>query len=358
MQEHSIKGAPRRPSPTGFRAARAAAPTLMAALVGFCAASALAAPAYKPAGAVVLGDPAFWDYAVSDPSTGRVYVAHADKVAVIDGRAGKLIGNVEGIAGGTHGIAVSAATGQGFSDDGRNGEAVAFDLKTLKITQHIPADKDADAIAFDPGTGHVFVIEGDPKKITVIDPKTDKAVATIDVGEGLEYGVGANGKVFVAGVEKRNLIEVDPRTNAVTARWPMPDCERPHGLAVDSRSHRAFVGCTNAKMMVVDTKSGKLVTELNIGRGNDAMAFDSNRKRVFSSNGRDGTISVYEEVSPDKYNQLEDIKTVVSGRTMTVDTVTGRLFVPAADQDPASPAGQRPKMLPGTTRVLMFDPVG
>ena len=133
-----------------------------------------------------------------------------------------------------------------------------------------------------------------------------------------------------AGVEKRNLIEVDPRTNAVTARWPMPDCERPHGLAVDSRSHRAFVGCTNAKMMVVDTKSGKVVTELAIGRGNDAVAFDSNRRRVFSSNGRDGTISVYQQVSPDTYTALEDVETVVSGRTMDVDPVTGRLFVPVA----------------------------
>ncbi len=358
MQEHSIKGASHRPPSTRFKAAKAAAPALTAALMGFCAASALAAPAYKAAGAVPLGDPAFWDYAVSDPITGRVYVAHADKVAVIDGRTGKLIGNVEGIPGGTHGIAISAATGQGFSDDGRNGQAIVFDLKTLKVKVRIPADQDADGVALDRGTGHVFFVDGDPKKITVVDPKTDTAAATIDVGEKMEYPVASNDKLFIAGVEKRDLIEVDPRTNGVIARWPIPDCEAPHGLAVDGRSHRAFVGCVNFKMMVVDTRNGKLVTELNIGRGNDAVAYDSNRKRVFSSNGRDGTISVFEQVSPDKYTQLEDIKTAVSGRTMTVDTVTGRLFVPAADQDPNSPPGQRPKMLPGTTRVLMFDPVG
>ncbi|HEY5410675.1 MAG TPA: YncE family protein [Caulobacteraceae bacterium] len=356
MQEHSTKGAS-RPSLTAPRVAGAAAPLLMAALLGLCASSALAAAAYKAAGAVPLGDPAFWDYALSDPITGRVYVAHADKVAVIDGRAGKLIGNVEGIPGGTHGIAISAATGQGFSDDGRNGQAIAFDLKTLKIRDRIPAAQDADGIAFDRGTGHVFVVEGDSKTITVVDPRSDKAVATIDVGEGMEFPVGSDDKVFIAGVEKRDLIEVDPRTNGVIARWPIADCERPHGLAVDGRNHRAFVGCVNAKMMVVDTRNGKLVTELTIGRGNDAVAFDSNRKRVFSSNGRDGTISVYEETSPDKYTQLEDIKTVVSGRTMTVDTVTGRLFVPVADQDPNSPAGQRPRMIAGSARVLMFDPV-
>ena len=331
---------------------------LLAALLGLCATSALAAAAYKPAGSVPLGDPPFWDYTVVDSITGRVYVAHGQGVAVIDGRAGKPIGTVEGVAGGTHGTAISTATGQGFTDDGRGGKAIAFDLKTLKILHEIPANPDADGVAFDKGTGHVFVVEGDSKKITVVDPRTDTVAATIDVGEGMEYAVGSDGKVFIAGVEKRDLIEVDPRTNGVIARWPIADCERPHGLAVDGRNRRAFVGCVNAKMMVVDTRSGKLVTELPIGHGNDAMAFDSVRKRVFSSNGRDGTVSVYQQVSPDKYDQLEDIKTAVSGRTMDVDPVTGRLFVPVADQDPNSPAGQRPKMIPGSARVLMFDPVG
>ncbi len=330
---------------------------LMAALMGLCASQALAAPSYKPAGAVPLGDPGFWDYTVVDRATGRVYVAHANTLAVIDGRAGKLVGQVEGIAGGTHGTAISTPTGQGFTDDGRNGLAIAFDLKTLKIKAQIKADQDADGMTLDPVTGHVFVIEGDPAKVTVVDPRTDTVAATIDVGEKMEYAVGADGAVFIAGVEKKDLIKIDSHSNTVVARWPTPDCERPHGLAVDGKSHRAFIGCVNAKMMVVDTRSGHVVAELAIGNGNDAVAFDPVRRRVFSSNGRDGTISVYQEVSPDHYEALETIKTVVSGRTMDVDPQTGRLFVPAADIDPASPAGQRPRMIPGSARVLMFDPV-
>ena len=331
---------------------------MLAALLGFCATSALAAPAYRPAGTVPLSSPERWDYAVADPAGGRVYVAHGDKVAVIDARAGKLVGEVDGIAGGTHGIAVSAATGQVFTDDGRNGVAVAFDPKTLKVIRQIPANEDADAIASDPRSGHVFIIEGDPGKITVIDPRGDKVVATISVGEKLEYGVGADGALFVAGEEKGDLVKIDVGRNVVLAHWAAGDCQSPHGLAVDGRTHRAFIGCANAKMPVIDTRSGKLVTTLAIGRGNDAVALDPVRHRVFSSNGRDGTITVYDEASPNQFHQLEDVKTAVSGRTMTVDPTTGRLFVPVADFDPASPAGQRPRMLAGTARVLMFDPVG
>ena len=327
----------------------------MAAVLALCATSALAAPAYKPAGAVPLGAPERWDYAVVDPATGRVYVAHGDKEAVIDGRAGKLIGNVEGIAGGTHGAAISA--GKGFADDGRNGQVVVFDPKTLKVTKQIKVEEDADGIAFYRPNGRVFIVEGDPAKVTAIDPKTDKVLATIAVGEKLEYGVGADGALFVVGEEKGDLVKIDPQANKVLAHWPAADCMSPHGLAVDARGHRAFLGCSNAKMIVLDTRTGKVVADLPIGRGNDAMAYDPTRRRVFSSNGRDGTITVYQQVTPDKYVALEDIKTAVSGRTMDVDPVTGRLFVPVADIDPASPPGQRPKMVAGSTRVLMFDPV-
>lgn len=330
---------------------------ILAALLSLCATTAIAAPSYKPAGAVPLGSPERWDYAVVDPATGRVYVAHGDKETVIDGRAGKVVGDIEGIAGGTHGAAISSATGQGFADDGRGGLAVVFDLKTLKVTKQIKAEPDADGIAFYRPNGHVFIIDGDPGKVTVIDPKSDTVVATIAVGEKLEYGFGGDGAMFVAGEEKGDLVKIDPRSNKVLAHWPAADCMSPHGLTVDERGHRAFLGCANAKMVVLDTRTGKVVADLPIGRGNDAMAFDPVRKRVFSSNGRDGTITVYQEVTPDKFVALEDVKTLPSGRTMDVDPVTGRLFVVAADLDPASPAGQRPRMLAGSARLLMYDPV-
>jgi DNA-binding beta-propeller fold protein YncE len=109
--------------------------------------------------------------------------------------------------------------------------------------------------------------------------------------------------------------------------------------------------------MVVDAGSGKVIAELPIGRGSDAVAFDPVRRRVFSSNGVDGTISVYQQRSPDRYEALPDVVTAVSGRTMTVDPKSGRLYVAAAETDPPATPGQRPKVRPGTLKLLMFDPV-
>jgi DNA-binding beta-propeller fold protein YncE len=319
---------------------------------------ACAAPAYRLAKAVPLGAPDRWDYVVADAANRRVYVAHGDRLTVVDAGSGAILGNVEGIQGGTHGTAISSATGEGFTDDGRNGLAITFNLKTFAVTKRIPAAADADAIARDGATGRVFVIEGDPASITVVDPKTDTAIATIPAGEKLEYGASDNaGNVYVAGEEKGDLVKVDARANRVIAHWPAPGCTSPHGLAVDRAAHRVFMGCANAVMVVMNADNGRVVATLPIGRGNDAMAFDPKRKRVFSSNGADGTISVFREVTPDRYEALEPVTTQVSGRTMDVDARSGRLFVAAAETDPSPTPGGRRRPRPGTLKLLMFDPV-
>ena len=330
-------------------------PFALAALVA--AIPAMAAPAYRLARSVPLGAPDRWDYTVFDADGGRLYVAHGDRIAVLDGRTGALIGEVPGIAGGTHGTAISTATGQGFTDDGAGGLAIAFDLKTLQITHRIAAGDDADAIVLDKASGHVFVVDGDPGTLTVIDPVTNTVVATIPAGEKMEYATSDDmGTVYVAGEDRSDLLKIDSASNKVVARWPAPDCAKPHGLAFDKAGRRLFMGCVNKVMMVIDADTGRIVAKLPIGRGSDAIAYDARRHRVFSSNGADGTVSVYQQGSPDSYRPLDTIPTAVSGRTMAVDPASGRLFVTAADTDPSPAPGGRPRPRPGTLRVMFLDP--
>ena len=320
------------------------------------------APNYHVTKSVALGAPDRWDYVVYDKAGKRIFVAHGDRVAVVDAQSGKLLGNVEGIPGGTHGTV--AVNGKGYTDDGEAGQVVVFDLKTFKIMKRIKAQDDADPIVFDPGSGHIFVIEGDSKSITVIDPKTDQVVDTIHADGGLEAGVpGGNGKLYVNGSEKKEMIRVDTATNKVDAHWPIPNCTSPHGLAMDTQSHRLFVSCVNQMMTVVNSDNGAVVATVPIGKGTDSAAFDPKRKLAFSSNGVDGTITVIREVDPQTFAPAGEIKTAVTGRTMDIDPDTGRLFVAAADIDPNAPVPPgkdgrpgRPKPLPGSLKLLFIDP--
>src|SRR5579863_5466025 len=235
--------------------------TLLSAalLLGSFAASFAQAPGYHVTKTVPLGAPDRWDYLVYDGPSHRLYVAHGDRLSVLDGKNGSVLGTVQGMPGGSHGIGIVAAAGKGYTDDGEAGQAVAFDLTTLKTGKHIKAQDDADGIAFDPASGHIFVVDGDSKVLTVIDPKTDTAIATVDAGGGLEYAVsGNNGKLYVNGAENKEIVRVDTATNQVDAHWPIPGCTSPHGLAIDTASHRLFVSCVNEVMTVVDRKSTRL----------------------------------------------------------------------------------------------------
>jgi hypothetical protein len=67
---------------------------------------AAAAPiAYHLVKSVPLGAPDGWDYVIHDPSSGRVFVAHGNRLTVVDGRSGRIVGQVGPIAGGPHGTA-------------------------------------------------------------------------------------------------------------------------------------------------------------------------------------------------------------------------------------------------------------
>ena len=50
----------------------------------------------------------------------------------------------------THGAVAIRRLGKGYTDDGKAGEVVSFDLKTFKVNSRIKAKDDADGITVDP----------------------------------------------------------------------------------------------------------------------------------------------------------------------------------------------------------------
>lgn len=338
---------------------------VLVALIGASAANARAPakPTYKLVKLISLGPGERWDYVSFDPSQNRVYVAHGDHVAVIDAKAGAVIGAIGPLPGGTHGIAVSPENGVGFTDDGKAGIAAVFDLKTLKIIKQIPTATDADGIVYDPSSRHIFVINGDSGSVTAIDPKAQSAIATISVGAGLEAGdVDGHGKLFVDGVENHDLVVIDTGTNTVAGHYPMPGCERPHGIAVDAAEEKIFVTCINKVMVVVDGRTGKILATLPIGASSDGATFDAKRKLAISANG-EGNITVVREVAPGRFVADGPVMTWPSARTIAIDSASGRLFLPAADiskVEPAAMPGGRPHVtyVPGSLKLLVLQPLG
>jgi len=215
-------------------------------------------------------------------------------------------------------------------------------------------------VVYDPASKRVFVMEGDPEKLLVVDTGTDSIVAKIALNGKPEFAaVDGRGKLYVNIADKREIQRIDTHTATVDATWPIPACESPHGLSIDAESHRLFASCLNSKLMVVDAQDGRLVTTLPIGSGSDATAFDTSRHRAMSSN-RDGTLSVIGVMGADHYVSLGDVVTQPLARTMAVDSVSGRVYLVAADRIVANPDATNPRqrygVRPGTVRLLFVDP--
>jgi YVTN family beta-propeller protein len=318
-------------------------------------------PLYTITKTIPIGAPDRWDLLTFDGDSHRVYIAHGDRVTVVDGQSGELIGNVEGYSGGTHGVVIVPGSGRGYTDDGRAGMAASFDVKALQPLKNINAEADADAIIFDPASGHVFVVDSDPGKITVIDPKTDTVIATLDGGGKLEIGAAdGTGKVYVNGEEKQEVLRIDTRSNKIDAHWPISSCTSPHGLAIDAKSRRIFSSCANNLMIIIDADSGKQIAALPIGARTDGAAFDPRTRRAFSSNG-DGTLTVIAEKTPNSFVLLGTVPTMLGARTMTLDPKTGRLYLVAADlqvNESVDPKDVRHRFsaVPGSVKLLFLDP--
>jgi DNA-binding beta-propeller fold protein YncE len=334
---------------------------IVCATAFFAQADAQPAPSYSVTSTVPLGAPDHWDFVVFDPTSHEVFIAHGDRVTVVNGNSGQIIGNVEGLSGGTHGVAIVPQIGRGYTDDGRAGIAASFDLDKLKLIRTIKADADADAVVFDPTSGHVFVVDSEPGKITVIDIKSDAPIATIDGGGKLETAVAdGNGKLYVNGEEKREILRIDTAINEIDAHWPIPNCVSPHGLAIDENTHRLFSSCENNQLVVVDTDTGATIASLPIGARSDGAAFDPRRKLVFSSNG-DGTLSVIAEKDANSFEALPSVATSLGARTMALDPDTGRIYLVTADMviNPASDPTDikhRYVVTPGSAKLLFLDP--
>jgi YVTN family beta-propeller protein len=315
--------------------------------LGSLAATAATPGQYKIANRFHLPGDDRWDYLAADPATGRVFVSHGMQTQVMDEKTGKLIGTIPDTKG-VHGIAFVGNLGKGYISNGKDTSVTVFDLKSLatlgkvKVTGGNP-----DAIIYDPFSRHIFTFNGKSDNATVIDPATDKVVATIDVGGKPEEGASdGKGNIYLNIEDKSAIAVLDAKTNKVVKTWPIAPGESPSGLALDEATGRLFSVCENKIMVIADAATGKVVASVPIGEGVDGVAFDPASKRIFASNGQ-GDLTVVQQKDKDHYTVLETLPTQKGARTIALDPKTHHIFLSTSEFGPApAPSADNPKARP------------
>jgi len=296
-----------------------------------------------------IGSSGGWDYITVDGASKRLFVSHATQVHVLstEGDSIGIIPNTNGV----HGIALVPALGKGYTSNGRANTVSVFDLKTLKVSAEIPVGQNPDAIFYDDFSKKIITCNGRSKDATILDPATDKVVGTVPLGDKPETAVSdGKGKIFVNGETTSVIVVFDATTYKEINRYKIDGGEEPSGLGIDRKTNRLFIACAGSKTMVImNAANGKTVAKFPIG-DSDGLVFDPETKMAYASNVG-GTISAVREISADKFEFVENIISEPSARTIGIDLVTHRLYLPAAKTEPATGAG-RPKQIPGSFHVI------
>jgi DNA-binding beta-propeller fold protein YncE len=109
---------------------------------------------------------------------------------------------------------------------------------------------------------------------------------------------------------------------------PLGDCKEAHGVAIDTRRNRLFVGCNNMKLAVLDSVSGNSIASFTVGPGTDSIAYDPARGLIFAANGGGyGSVTIIRQHETDSYAVIQNLPTLEQARTMAIDPSTGLLYL-------------------------------
>jgi DNA-binding beta-propeller fold protein YncE len=308
-----------------------------------------------------------WDYVTLDPARGYLFIGRrADGVTVYDVKKKKLVRTIDKTAD-ANAVLLVPEFDRGYTTNG-DGTTTAFQLSTLKAIDRIKLGEDADAGTYDPVTKQIAFTMGDSKKIAFVDAKTGKVLGDLPMESKKLDGTAASGDghLFMALRDRNSVARIDVAGRKVTDEWKTEGCEQPTGLAYDAPNKRIFVGCRGTKpvLAVMDAASGKVLVTHEIGRGNDGVIHDPSTHKIYTSNGVDANLVIYDQVDADTYRLAEATTTRPYARTMALDPKTKKVYLVTAEgtADPGKKINKAVapfypnRYYPDTFTVLTFAP--
>jgi DNA-binding beta-propeller fold protein YncE len=301
----------------------------------------------------------YFDYITVDASERRVYLSHGTEVMVVNADDNSVIGTIPGLKL-AHGTVLLKDLGKGFISDGGSDRVVIFDLKSLKTLGDIKAGGNPDCIMYDSASKHIFTFNGRTKDSTVIDPTTATVIATIPMGGRAEFAAAdSNGMIYDNIEDTNEVVVIDSRTLKIKARWPLAPGATPTAMAMDLKHRRLFLGGRNNTLTIMDADTGRILQTLPITNGVDTNIYEPDSGLLYVSTRE--AIHIFHEDTPDKFTEVETVKTDFGAKTMGLDMSTHRLFLDTADFGPPplpTPEEPHPEServpTPGTFRLLIY----
>src|SRR6202030_4452342 len=178
-----------------------------------------------------------------------------------------------------------------------DGSCKIFNADTYKLIDTVKFPDDADQLRYDPAAKRVYVGYGDGA-IGMFDATTNKRI------EG-EFELGAHPesfqleekgpRIFVNLASISQIAVIDRNTRKIE-KWKLEEAGTNFPMALDEDHHRLFVAASPpARLLVLNTDTGKVLASLPGASDTDDMAYDATRKRIYVPSG-EGFIFVYPQI--------------------------------------------------------------
>src|ERR1044072_6940741 len=177
-----------------------------------------------------------FDYQSLDSTNGRLYIAHlgTDLMTVFDVNKQAVVGDVKDLKR-VHGVLAVPELHRIYASATGTNELAVIDDQSLSVVARVPAGDYPDGIAYATKVNKIYVSDLHGKTDTVIDARTNQRLTTILLGGGAgnsQYD-SVGDRIFVTVDGRQQLVEIDPNSDQVVARYPLTGCKGSHGLLID-----------------------------------------------------------------------------------------------------------------------------
>lgn len=269
------------------------------------------------------------DHLDVDLKSQRLFVAALgnNTVEILDLQTGKSVHSITGLHE-PQGVAFVPEFNKIFVTNGQSGTCDIFDGNSFKPLQSIKSLDDADNIRYDAATRFIYIGYGDGA-LALVDATSDKYLGDIKLeGHPESFQLEKQGpRIFVNIPSAHHITVVDREKRTVLAKWPLKNAQANFPMALDETHHRLFVGFRKPpKLIVFDTESGRIVTELNSVGDSDDIFYDPIRRWIYEIGG-EGFIDVFEQKDADHYEGVTKIPTAPGARTGLFVPQFNRLYL-------------------------------
>jgi DNA-binding beta-propeller fold protein YncE len=257
-------------------------------------------------------------------------------VEVVDLKAGKRAHTISGLKE-PQGALYIRDKNRLFVASDKDGTVKVFDGTSFQLLKTVEYGDDADNLRYDSARERVYVgygsgalgeMDTDGQKIA--ETKLDAHPESFQLEKGSSH-------IYVNLPGSRKVAVVDREAHSVLTSWGMGLTLGNYAMALDEADHRLFVvSRAPARLVVMDTATGKVVQKLAAVGDTDDIFFDQTHKRIYATGG-EGAISVFEQQDPDHYREMARVPTVKGARTSFFSPDLGRLYV-AVRRQGSSPA--------------------